>query len=300
MTRIAHDQFAKGYLSSLFAQVGTVTASYTLSSEIKEIDILFQPRPNAVGSLESLGLLGRMAIHFCLLEPYRNPVQAADLEACLSKGLEVRLQQRRHTKRQKTPAKQLISPRLWILSPTASQPLIQSWGASQNEAWGAGVFFLADALQTAIVVLHQLPPTLDTLWLRLLGRGSVQTQAVAELLALSSTHAFRKVTLEHLAKLQLLMKTRQKKRSKDEQELVDNLNPVYEAWEHETIERGRQEGIERGRQEGIERGRQEERRLMLARTVALLLQAGMSIEAIAQHLQVEAEAVRQAVSSQQN
>jgi hypothetical protein len=39
-------------------------------------------------------------------------------------------------------------------------------------------------LRTAIVVIHQLPETSETLWLRLLGRGSVQEQALIELQAL--------------------------------------------------------------------------------------------------------------------
>ena len=39
---------------------------------------------------------------------------------------------------------------------------------------------------------------------------------------------------------------------------------------------------------------------MLARTVPLLLNAGLSIDQIAQELQVEAEAVRQAAQQSQN
>jgi len=118
-------------------------------------------------------------------------------------------------------------------------------------------------------------------------RGSVQTQAISELLALSTAESFRKVCLHHLAKLQLTMKMCQKL-SKDDWELIDTLQPAYEEWERETIERGRQEGIERGLQ------------LMLARTVPLLLNAGLSIDHIAQQLQVDAEAVRQAAQQSQN
>jgi len=39
-------------------------------------------------------------------------------------------------------------------------------------------------LQTAVVAINQLPKTEMTLWLRLLGRGTTQADAIAELLAL--------------------------------------------------------------------------------------------------------------------
>jgi hypothetical protein len=39
-------------------------------------------------------------------------------------------------------------------------------------------------LTAALVVINQLPATADTLWLRLLGKGQTQHQAIAEVLAL--------------------------------------------------------------------------------------------------------------------
>jgi predicted transposase YdaD len=103
------------------------------------------------------------------------------------------------------------------------------------------------------------------------------------------------------------MKTRQKL-SKDEQELLDNLQPAYDAWEQETIQRGVQQGleqgIERGRQEGRQEGREEGSRRreaeLLSRTVPMLLNAGLSIDQIAQQLQVDVEAVRRAAQQGQN
>ncbi len=49
-------------------------------------------------------------------------------------------------------------------------------------------------------------------------------------------------------------------------------------------------------QEGLERGRQE----MLSRTFPVLLRAGLSINQIAQQLQVDVEAVRQVAQQNQN
>jgi hypothetical protein len=38
----------------------------------------------------------------------------------------------------------------------------------------------------AIVAIHQLPKTLDPLWLRILGKGRVQKQAIDDLQLLST------------------------------------------------------------------------------------------------------------------
>lgn len=284
MTRRFHDQFAKGYLHDLLAQSGVVQSGYALSSEVKEIDLYFKPNSAAIESLQGLGLLGRLASTFCLIEPYRNAVQVRVVQACVSKVLEVCLQQYRDAKRDRVSPRQVLLPCLWIMTPMASHVLIESFRAQQQEQWGEGIYFLPEPLHTTIVVLHQLPTTLDTLWLRLMGRGAVQAQAIAELMALSTSDAFRLVTLQHLAKLQLTMKIRQNRISKREQELIDNFSPVYELWERETLEKGRQEG----------------KQLMLARTVPVLLNAGMSIDQIAEQLQVDTEAVRQAAETVQN
>ncbi len=57
---------------------------------------------------------------------------------------------------------------------------------------------MAEYLRTAIVAIHQLPTTTETLWLRLLGRGTVQKVAINELEALPLNHPHYQATLEQL------------------------------------------------------------------------------------------------------
>ena len=46
--------------------------------------------------------------------------------------------------------------------------IINGFGARMEpESWGEGIYFLADYWRTAIVVIHHLPRTELTLWLRL-------------------------------------------------------------------------------------------------------------------------------------
>ncbi len=104
---------------------------------------------------------------------------------------------------------------------------------------------------------------------------------------------FRKLILEHLAKLELIMKTRQKRRSKSYQELLDEISPLYERLKVEALEQGRREG----RREAQQEAQQEEHSIFLSRAVPLLLQVGMTIEQVAEQLQMDVEAVRQAAQN---
>ena len=110
---------------------------------------------------------------------------------------------------------------------------------------------------TYLAVLKSCVVVPETLFLRLLGKGSVQRQAILELLELPE-QPLKANILEHLIKLEVMLKSRQP-RSQDDQDLFANLEPVYQEWRSRTLQEGRQEG----RQEGHQAGRQEEGRLMV-------------------------------------
>jgi predicted transposase/invertase (TIGR01784 family) len=112
--------------------------------------------------------------------------------------------------------------------------------------------------------------------LRLLGRGKVQSEAIAELIALPPSHPYRQQTIQHLAVLQIHLKTRQNK-TKDVREVIMSLSPVYEKWRQETLAEGRQEGRQEGVELGIREGIQEERRSLALK----MLQENFPTETIA-------------------
>ena len=70
---------------------------------------------------------------------------------------------------------------LWIITPTVSKRILNQFEAKPQENWGDGIYFLAPAFKTGIIVVHQLPKTKETLWLRLFGRDQIQLNAIAEL-----------------------------------------------------------------------------------------------------------------------
>jgi len=248
MTRLVYDQFSKDYLEKLLKPYGKVRSSKKLAGEIREIDVWFLPFPRQDPSISTLGLLGKLVRKPAIFEAYRNPASLEEICDCISKVLEVRAAFRRRAKRKKIrfiPAK---TPHLWILTPTASQRKLSRFDATLRENWLSGIYFLAEEIRIAIIVIHQLPCIPETLWLRLLGRGSVQKQAIDELESLPENHPFRHITLEMLYNLEENLKVNQEL-DDDDRELIMRLAPLYQQDRAQAKQEGRQEG----RQEGIER-----------------------------------------------
>ncbi|BAZ05002.1 DUF4351 domain-containing protein [Calothrix sp. NIES-3974] len=244
MTRFIHDQFAKDYLEELLKNYGEVKPSEKLSSEIKEIDICFIPKNQPNPNLEILGLLGEFTASPAILEPFRNPASSDEICDCIVKVLETKAKLRREAKTNKTKLQPEIIPKLWVLTPTASATVLSSFNANPKEEFSPGVYFLGDALRTAIVVIHQLPPIPETLWLRILGRGKVQEQAITELQALPLNHPYQQVILELVYSLRENLRINQEL-DQDDRELIMRLEPLYQRDKAQAIQQGEQRLIMR-------------------------------------------------------
>ena len=240
MTRFIHDQFAKDYLEELLKPYGEVQAASQVAGEIREIDVLFTPFPHQTTNVELLGLLGKLATTPAIFEPFRNPASTEEICDCLLKSLEVRGALRRAAKREQTTTAKIEIPKLWILTPTASKNIISGFSETTKPDSLPGIYYLAKSLHTAIVVIHQLPQTQETLWLRLLGRGTVQKRAIDELAALPLNQPYVKITLELLYNLQKNLKINQSSQTED-QELIMRLAPLYQ----QDRELAKQEGEQR-------------------------------------------------------
>ncbi|HLP90855.1 MAG TPA: DUF4351 domain-containing protein [Nostocaceae cyanobacterium] len=227
MTRFIHDQFSKDYLEELLKPFGTVQAPSRVAGEVREIDLLFSPFTEVNPNLQTLGLLGKFASTLAIFEPYRNPVSKEEICDCLLKLLEVRGDVQRKANREETKPSDAELPKLWILTPTASNSIISGFNATIKENDSPGIYYLGEHLRTAIVVIHQLPRTPETLWLRVLGRGKVQKQAIDELEQLSVNHPFRRVALELLYNLQRNLRFTENPESED-REIIMRLAPLYQ------------------------------------------------------------------------
>jgi hypothetical protein len=265
MTRFIHDQFAKDYLEELLKPYGKVEAPSRVAGEIREIDVLFTPFPEQNTDIEALGLLGKLATTPAIFEPYRNPVSKEEICDCLLKLLEVRGALQREAKRNQTKVTESNIPKLWILTPTASQNLLSGFNGTLTADSLPGIYYLAESLRTAIIVIHQLPKTQETLWLRLLGRGTTQKQAIDELAALPLDQPYAKITLELLYNLQENLRINQNQEIEiEDRELIMRLAPLYQQQRELVRQQGLQEGLQQGLQQGEQRGLQQgEQQLIL-------------------------------------
>jgi hypothetical protein len=252
-----HDQFAKAWMEELLVDFGEVKIEVQINAEVRKVDVYFQPSAIANPAPEQLiGCFGKMLRTPALIEPFRNAVSPDSVEDCFDKLLTVRGRIRRKAKRDKRKLLERERPRLWIISPTLSKTVIEATGAVGKRGWPQGIYFLPDIQRTALIAVHQLPVNIDTLWLRLFGKGQVQIQAVKEVLALDDDHPYKDQTIEHLARLQMTLETRQNE-NRLFKEVVMNLSPVYDAWQEKTLAQGREQGISLGREQGISLGREQ-------------------------------------------
>ncbi|OCR01126.1 hypothetical protein BCD67_17300 [Oscillatoriales cyanobacterium USR001] len=241
MTRFIHDKFAKDYLEELLTPFGTTQAPRSITAEVREIDVWFEPAPISKMNPELLGLLGRLLATPSIFEPFRNPVTPQEICDCLSKELELRRQYYRETARNSTENVDLVLPRLWILTPTASTTILSGFRAILEPEWLPGVYLMTPELRTAIIVIHQLPRSAETLWLRILGKGNVQKQAIAEIEALPVSHPLRTNALTMLSVLRANLIVNPNKDPED-QELAMRLSPIYEQQLAEAEQKGLQQG----------------------------------------------------------
>ncbi|MCU0540571.1 MAG: flagellar assembly protein H [Oscillatoriaceae cyanobacterium Prado104] len=267
MTQFPHDQFAKEFLSELLSPLGTVEKAKDVPAQVREIDVFFQPNAANSEYVKTLGLLGKMAGTVALIEPFRNAVNPEEIFSCVLKLLDKRGETLRKAFRDQQRSESTQLPFLWILTPTASENLLNSFGfvrPVESQNWEKGVYFLPDAWRVALVAIHQLPKVSDTLWLRVLGKGRVQQEAIAELTALPVDNPLRESALELLYALQANLQANLASNtevSQEDRELVMAIAPLFQeqlqAAQQQGIQLGLQQGIQQGKKEGIQEGIQQ-------------------------------------------
>ena len=164
MSQFPHDEFVKEYIPELIKDYGVAKSAENITAQRREIDVFFQPTKEVPMTSSTLGLLARLVQTTCLFEVYRNPVKTHQVNDCLGKLFEVQTSIRRDLRKSqgKTSLNQETA-QLWILTPTLSEQILDSFEAKSRENWLKGIYFLPKALATGIVVIHQLPVNSETL-----------------------------------------------------------------------------------------------------------------------------------------
>ncbi len=231
-------------IESLLAPFGAIKAPTRVAAEVKLIDILFTPNVLQNPELEPLGLLGKFAEFPAIIEPFRNALQEEDIPDCIIRVLEVQKALQREAKRKKTVLEETATPFQWILTPTVSLDVLSKCKADPDTNWMPGVYFTAEILRTAIVAIHELRSEPETLWLRMLGRDTVQKNAIDEFISLPDNNPFKQATLECLYNFKQNLEFN-KPEDTEETELLMRLAPLYQQDRELAKQEGRVEGEQR-------------------------------------------------------
>jgi hypothetical protein len=238
MTVQIFDQFNKKLFQQLLSPFGTVTPNRSVLGGERSIDILFEPAPGVQLDADELGNLASMSGQTSLFEPFRSSLSDQNLHNCFIKLFLLFAEIQREADGT-VPTQNL--PQLWILAAEVSDILIREFSGVPDSAQGEGFYRLATRLRTTIVVIDELPVTPDTLWLRLMGRGRTQEDAIAELLLLPESNPKRKPALDLLVSWRISMEVLEEVEQEDRRILMA-LSQAYLEWERET----KQQGIEQG------------------------------------------------------
>ncbi|MGJ5634813.1 hypothetical protein [Nostoc sp. CALU 1950] len=237
------------YLEGLLSPLGSVEVSGVITDSERRGIVLFFPKGTIQTERHPLGLLAKVAQSDCSIEVYCEQIGETEVRSCLHKLLNVfSTLNCRSSAEGKTLDDDDNLPRLWILVPSASPDLLKGFGAQlELENWSTGIYFLPNVFRIAIVAINQLPVTSETLWLRLLGRGTVQQQAVSELVALPPENLIRRNVLEIIYRWRISVMT-QTDLTEDDQELIMNLTEAYQEARAQAV----QEGVEQERRQVVE------------------------------------------------
>jgi hypothetical protein len=247
MTTKPFDQFNKRLFQELLSAYGQVTPNLAVLGEERAIDVFFAPYPNIQPDPAELGVLAAMTQQPALLEPFRSGLADEDVETCVMKLLMVKAELRRANPNiaVSTP------PYLWILAAEVSDRILTDFGGVIDPQLGEGFYRLNTGFKTTIVAIEELPTIPETLWLRLMGKGRTQDDAIADLLILPESDPKRSNALNLLVSWRINMEIT-KQVEQEERRILMALSQVYLEWEKQTKSLGVEQGLQEERQVTIE------------------------------------------------
>jgi hypothetical protein len=165
---------------------------------------------------------------------------------------------------------------LWVITTGRPERVVRGYRLRPRKDW-QGVWVKAPLDAMGLVVLSELPRSRDTLLLRLLGRGQVLQQAIADLMALPEDAKEREVAYEPLVALRFQV-AQDPTPDEEASAVLMATQELYEQWkarvqrESETagLRRGLKEGLEKGRAQGLKEGMEEGRAEGFVRTLVAI------------------------------
>jgi len=248
--RTRHDEWVKRALALWLRELGDVDLDARIAGQSRRGDVLFTERRARPAHRRRLGTLGDIARGELLIEAFRNAPGEFDFKVCVLKLIELEAREARAARRANSKLSAVVAPSLCAIVPSMSQAFADAMGIKPMPDKPGLHTLLGATWRTAVVVANELPEGRATLWLRLLGRGKVQAQAVRELAALRPREPLRDATLELLVAWQQSLPPAAQQ-SEDEREMTMNLEQIYDRWERKTLAKGEAKGKAEGKAEAV-------------------------------------------------
>ena len=266
MTQNPFDAFSKEYLADLLAPFGTVERSFEVPGESKFIDVLFLPT-NTADTSGIKGLLKQVVSTPSLLEIYSGVPTVDEVSTCLHELFWLREDIARKANSADRKLTENDYPQLWILAASLSEPLKKECAVIHKPGFPRGFYhFPSPIVRTIMVSLKDLPSTPNTLWMRVLGRGQTQENAIADVVALPLSDPRRAPILRMLCAWKLVTIEKNPSLFENAETTIMAYPQIFLDWEAATEERALRRGQEIGQQIGQQIGAKE-----IALSIALRL-----------------------------
>jgi Domain of unknown function (DUF4351) len=262
MTQYQDDDFSKAYTTALYRTKGTVTTNVQVKSdENLEIDLLFIANlANPAWETEDLGLFDRlMTVHPTIaVEHYSGYLRPEHFSRCVSRmDFYVAGETKAATKRGDR-LKIGQKPFTWMIATACSRKMLRSFGAVPDKALGPGVYRISSGWRIGLVIVRELPETLETLWLRGLGKDKILSEAFTGIRSLPETKRERNDIVEVCIKhFKYLVEKSVTDLSEEEGNFMKTMQEIDILYQAE-MSRVRSEGLQEGQKEGRQEGRQEQ------------------------------------------
>jgi|GEM_PF-2086955 len=200
--RKPEDAFSQDLLENVLTPIGRVQTNVEVPVEPILIDIWFSPGKDPAINPCELGMLSKIAKTECVIVPFEHQVNSEDVLDSMHQLLRLQANFQRLTNQEEKRISdhefESILPRLWVIAPSIEDDLVDEYGATLDKTWTTGVYSLAPAFLTKIIVINELPQNPETIWLRILGEKEVRKQAIDGVISLPKQNLRRNSVLELL------------------------------------------------------------------------------------------------------
>lgn len=244
-----------------------------LDGDPLRLDLWCVPDRQKLAALKPLGLLHRIVEQgACAFEFFHQAPTLEEVLSSLRKAFLLRQPAR-------IPAR-IEEPWLWILAAGRPSQLVEAFGFSPESGWPPGVYAVPPALRARLVVISELPRTIDTLLIRALGAGSTLRDAQRDLRESGLDHPVGRIVIPLMLRLHFEHRNDpDTEEDLEAREFVMETQDAFEAWQTQLRAEEQARGQALGQALGEARGRAKALCLVLAsRGIAVNAEQARQIE----------------------